>query len=288
MPIIIPGRCKNQPRYPVRVDWTHPLTRNLIGAWLAIPGSEYGYDAIFGGPGQAIGTVTGYATMQSRTWKDRNTALVASKRPGEYTSTRLISRPPSNTTNVGITALAIGGLSSPATASRDLASLSAGNGFASIYVGATYSAGNVGYQVKSRQNSATITLDSASYNYVRDGQYGMVAGTCTSGTGNPENYLRLYIEGKYVSETACTDAVGFDQTADTLRIGASSSGSTVVLGLGWRRVLTEDELYELSVNPWQIFTPMQQRFYSFPAAIPSGVAAAISGNFAIAGQLQIR
>ncbi len=254
--IVNPG-IRQVPIGPLRVDWSHPLTRGLVGAW--IPGAmgnvditghvvrpltvDSGAGLLNGisreGPGQSDGNTTqrgmsGAATPEYKSWSGftlyfRGRALGNSAGDANFTAITY--------TNT---------LSSPFT----VASIGAGTGGTTSQISLSW---NVGGTLTQLQNQ--------NFGFTANSVDGFAATFLPS--NNVANTVILYRNGIAVANTkwSTTSAAGPTSATSQICINREQTGASRAVNMVclasyyWNRVLDAAEIAELDRGPYGLFAP---------------------------------
>jgi hypothetical protein len=115
-----------------------------------------------------------------------------------------------------------------------------------------------------------------------DGNPHVFAYTRSNAVGGGSATGTLYIDGKIAGSSGNVIPAQIWSSASSDYIGGYSSGSwgvsgAVTLVLGWNRILSAQEIAEVSRNPWQVFkAPRRRLWLAYSASVTTSVSASLS------------
>lgn len=232
-------RRTTQPTQAATIDWANPLTRGL-SLLVNLGGGQHGFDAVTGGRNVIVGTKgarglysgLGMGTSVGVSGSDRiNTPLVTDSVQRSYLAVAKIR---------GTGGGALG---------RVMASTNLG-----IYYDGGY--GGISYQINYSNGNLLVTL----FPYVIGTTFSTAIGhDGTLGSTMPA----VALDGRMVVPTSRSTTTGVRLAPGVLSIGNVATSirgmdGDVYLTAVWDRLLSRDELIEVSRNPWQLFIPASQ------------------------------
>lgn len=249
----------SQPQGPVELDYTNPLVRGVVVAW--VPGSSKN---LAGGRPASVGGVVKpgeIGLVQATTGTQRAFTAPDSldQRTENFTSFAILRRVgtlPSNFDGVG----------------KNWQS----------NTGPTYVSDSVAYNVNdgTGQNSIRAIFGrtdgltpTAIYSGQETTEWHSIASTHDGSTGS------LYVGGVFRASTDVHPAV-YGASGDN-SFGANISGKSgdmeCALVLRWNRALSAREIASIEANPWQLFRPVQRRVY-FDMGAGGGAAHTVTAD----------
>lgn len=218
-----------QPQVPVEIDWSNPITRGLVTAYVAgkpvdaVRGSKFTNTSLYGGIANGL---AGYATS-----------------PSAYT----------RSTNDPVTVFVLGSF------------YSSTNWNPKLYESSTWSSSSVNAGIEVfRDHSSPNHLKVGAYNNNNNTisagfspTFGRVYATCFGYDGT--NY---YLDVDGVGKASGALAAGVLNAGVAEIHGSSANGTApAILSLRWNRALNSGEQISLSANPWQIFRPLTKQIW---------------------------
>ena len=252
----------SQPQQPVQIDWTNPLARGLVDAWIPpsiLPGRVGSVPLAFTPSGVA-------ASTSGSTYLFRN-SVSGSFSLAESSLTAILT--PDTPSTASVYAACYG-------------SSASGNPLFMIGQGGTTN--QVGFRTRDAANVDVATA-------ATDADWAQGKTAILTGTRSAIAALqRVYINGRQIASTAVGTPAA--TTFDRFAIGGLLR-STFALGWAGRtglvlvhnRALSAAEVRSLYINPWQIFAPVPQNIFVDVAA--AGTSAALTGTVTTATETDI-
>jgi len=244
-----------KPRGQVRVNFGHPLAKDIAFFYYYAAGGTAGlfYDAV-------TGNMTG--TAASQTFSDGDLAFASSAR-----STSTAFQNPGGATSEKLTVVA--GLTLTSKPASVCTPLTYGNNGAGRFAFISFDSTGFGGGGTSTNNGLIRTVDAVDHL----NQYVVLGG---SGDGTTGGTGKGWVNG--VSLGSNNSGVNPAQTTAQVNLGRDASGyfngftGTITFAMGFNRILTDAEHYELAQNPWQILDRQQEYGpFSQPGGAPAGI-----------------
>lgn len=243
--ILLRQRWHKQPSYPQAIDWSNPLTRELRAAMNAA-------------------TLIDHVTNQVAGWSGAR--KVTSGKFGVSTlgnNDNLAFVPIPTTLGTSITMMLVAN-DITRVASNFLIGLGAtsGNSLAAFQ----FETPTNNRFVLRMQNGGSLSVREYSANATTSPGARVLAAAWNSNTGASIN---VYIDGESDNGGSSGATPGAATIFNRFAIGGvlrstsdyAQVGNDIALGLLWNRRLPDEEIRELSRNPWQIFQPLRRRLY---------------------------
>jgi hypothetical protein len=259
--IYLPQRWRRQPPYPVGLDVANHLGQGLLKAHWVNAGPEW---TAFNGPTQVVNGP--YSTF--------NYAAASS----QYFTTSIVP-----TTNA-VTFLALVRLADLAAANRSFISAGAGTNDRFLL----YSAPDVGvasFRFFVGSGGTTVQIPGTGVGAANT-EWNLLIGRQNSASSRDiwRNGIVLATNTTTVNVAAVnTVAVGGYWTSGAIQANFYMNGQ-IALAAMWGRALSDDEIREVSINPWQLFRPATTPvIYSLPSA-GAFTLALDAGSYNLTGQ----
>lgn len=233
----------SQPQGPVELDYTSPLVRGVVVAW--VPGASK--NLVGGRPASVGGVVKPGGIGLVRATTGTQSAFTApdaiDQRTANFTSFAILRRVealPSYFDGVG----------------KNWQSNS-GSTFVSDTVAYNATTGTAQNSIRAVFGRAGGNTTTAAYSGQETTEWHSIASTHNGSTGS------LYVSGVLRASVAVQPVVYGASGDNSFGVNTSgkSGGMEYALVLRWNRALSAGEIASIEANPWQLFRPVQRRVY---------------------------
>lgn len=250
---------RRQPSTPPKVDWNHPFSRALVFAWTPLSPVDAASKAVYppGSGSTRIADTPGVALVG-----DGTVAAVSG------TANSTLTTSDGGAGNGDFTFLSYSAPLNEATLNCLISQCSGSGGYqtyilANTTTGFAAQAGTVSFQRYPGQAiQATGITDGRPHVFVS-----------TSGQAGGPGDARLFVDGvQKASGTGASSKIWDVGTTNLIQLSGINGytswfrATPHYCAMAWNRILTPDEVAQISRNPWQLFIPHRRLLYFGPPA----------------------